>query len=125
MSLCNVFVTTAVRREVNYIWNISIESAYRYLEAEDHFKVIDIFEQRSSFGGLWNYSLQSSIGKTEVPQTSPFQPLEEPIGTVNTAVTARDSNAREENRNLEFPTPMYEDLETNLPHFLMEFSDDH
>lgn len=109
-------------REVDCKWNISIESPFRYLEAENQFKVIDIFEQRSSFGGLWNYSLQSSIGKIDVPQTSPFQPLEEPIWTVN---TARDPNAREENRDLEFPTPMYEDLETNLPHFLMEFSDDH
>lgn len=90
--------------------------------AEDHFKVIDIFEQRSSFGGLWNYSPESSTGKTEVPQTRPVQLLDEPIWTGN---TIRDSNKGNKDGNLEFSTPMYETLETNLPHFLMEYSDDH
>lgn len=98
-----------------------LSQAVRYLEAESHFKAIDIFEQRSSFGGLWNYSPEYSTGKTEVPQTSPIQPLEEPIWTGN---TAQDPNMGNNDCRLEFSTPMYESLETNLPHFLMEYSDD-
>lgn len=98
-----------------------IEPHLRYLQAEDHFKVIEIFEQRSSFGGLWNYSPGPSIGKTVVPQTSPTQPLEEPIWTGN---MARDSSPGGADGGLEFSTPMYDELETNLPHFLMEYSDD-
>lgn len=101
--------------------DLHIESTIRYLLAENHFKVIDIFEQRSSFGGLWNYSPESSSGETQVPQTSPIQPLEEPIWTGN---TERDATTGEKNGGLEFPTPMYEGLETNIPHFLMEYSDD-
>lgn len=100
---------------------LHIESTIRYLEAEHHFKVVEIFEQRSSFGGLWNYSPESSVGKIEVPQTSPIQSLEEPIWRGN---TIRDSNVGEKDGGLEFSTPMYEVLETNLPHFLMEYSDD-
>lgn len=94
----------------------------RYLEAEDYFKVIHVFEQRSSFGGLWNYTPESATGTTKVPQTSPFQPAEQPIWT---RIRPNDSADAEADSSLEFSTPMYEGLETNIPHCLMEFSDDH
>lgn len=104
---------------VHYI--LIISQLLRCLAAEDYFKVIDIFEQRSSFGGLWNYSPEPSTGKIDVPQTNPIQPLEEPVWTGH---SMEDSNMKEKNGRLEFSTPMYDGLETNLPHFLMEYSDD-
>lgn len=75
--------------------------------------MIDVFEQRPSLGGLWNYSQESAGGETRVPQTNPFLPLEEPIKRLNNAHEAR----------LEFQTPMYENLETNIPHDLMQYFD--
>lgn len=77
--------------------------------------MIDIFEQRSSLGGLWNYSPESAGGETRVPQTNPFLPLEKP------SIHKKSSNAHE--TRLEFQTPMYENLETNIPHNLMQYSD--
>lgn len=103
------------------IYFLDTKPEFRYLQAEDHFKVIDIFEQRPSFGGLWNYTPESATGKTNVPQTTPSQSFEEPIWTGN---EPRDPAATEAGDSLEFSTPMYEGLETNIPHFLMEFSDD-
>ena len=70
-----------------------------------------MYEQRSSFGGLWNYSSETPDGKVDIPQTNPNQPQEEP------------SWSDEAKREPHLPSPMYEGLETNIPHFLMEFSD--
>lgn len=89
------------------------EIKHRSLKAECHFNVIDIFEQRSSLGGIWNYSPESAGGETRVPQTNPFLPLEKPITKSRKTHEAR----------LEFQTPMYENLETNIPHNLMQYSD--
>ncbi len=92
--------------------------AYRYLLAEDYFDTIDVFEQQASFGGVWNYS-NDPIGRMDIPQTNPHQPLDDPIwhsisdqlGTVKSAQHAT------------FVSPMYEHLETNIPHSIMEFPD--
>ena len=81
---------------------------------------MDIYEQQASFGGVWNYSndLNEAI---DIPQTNPNQPLDEPIwhdgdgklcdSHVNGAAKAT------------FTSPMYEQLETNIPNSLMKFSD--
>lgn len=88
----------------------------RYLAAERHFEKIDIFEQRSVFGGLWNFCPSNLRGTTKIPQTDPFQPLEEPKWN--------EFDSNEEGYEIPiFPSPMYEGLETNIPHFLMRFSD--
>jgi cation diffusion facilitator CzcD-associated flavoprotein CzcO len=87
----------------------------RYLAAEHHFEKIDIFEQRSVFGGLWNFCPADLRGTTKIPQTDPHQPLEEPKWN--------ELGDQEDYTPPIFPSPMYEGLETNIPHFLMRFSD--
>ena len=92
---------------------------YRYLLAEDYFDTIDIFEQQSSFGGVWNYS-ENSAGFIDIPQTNPNQPLDKPLwrsGRVDDVVKNGLQHAT-------FTSPMYEQLETNIPHTLMAFTDD-
>jgi len=82
--------------------------------------VIDVFEQQSSVGGVWVYSPDTPKGKTEVPQTNPFQPLEEPTWHYRKGKTLEDSRVA---REPTFISPMYDRLETNIPRCLMKFSD--
>ena len=92
--------------------------ARRYLLAEDCFDVIDIFEQQASFGGVWNYS-NDPIGAIDIPQTHPHQALDEPIWQ-----SVSDQNGISKGaRQATFVSPMYERLETNIPHGIMKFSD--
>ncbi len=92
--------------------------AYRYLLAEKCFDTIDVFEQQASFGGVWNYSNDPS-NTIDVPQTNPHKPLEEPIWH-----SISDQNGVAQGaRQATFVSPMYERLETNIPHSLMKFSD--
>ncbi|CAG8227512.1 unnamed protein product [Penicillium salamii] len=90
-------------------------SAVKYLLAEQHFDQIDVFEQRSSVGGAWNYSPSTSkIGlSTPVPQVNPHEPPEKPtwIGSA------------EGKREASFVSPLYDRLETNIPKELMRYSD--
>ena len=92
--------------------------ACRYLLAENCFETIDIFEQQASFGGVWNYS-DDPIGMIDIPQTSPHQPLDKPIWH-----SAPDHNGiANAVQQATFVSPMYEHLETNIPHSIMKFSD--
>ncbi|KAL8725218.1 MAG: hypothetical protein Q9181_006501 [Wetmoreana brouardii] len=89
----------------------------KQLLAERHFDQIDIFEQQASTGGVWNYSPFAPADELSIPQTNPHLPLEEP--------TWADSD--DENHTLPAPifvTPMYDRLESNIPHFLMRHSND-
>ena len=90
----------------------------RYLLAEDCFDAIDIFEQQASFGGVWNYS-NDPIGAVDIPQTNPYQLLDEPVWH---SVSDKDEDANAA-RQAAFVSPMYEHLETNIPHCTMKFSD--
>ena len=92
--------------------------AYRYLLAENCFQTIDIFEQQASFGGVWTY-FKDPVGKIDIPQTNPHQPLDETVcqSLLNQHNIARDA------QQAAFVSPMYEHLETNVPQSLMEFSD--
>ena len=92
--------------------------AYRYLLAEGCFNSIDIFEQQASFGGVWNYS-NDPIGGVGVPQTNPYQPLDEPVWHSVPDQNGFTNGAQQAT----FVSPMYERLETNIPHSLMKFSD--
>lgn len=87
----------------------------RYLLAEQHFDQIDVFEQRSSVGGAWNYSPSSSkIGvSTTVPHLNPHEPPEKPIWI---------SQAEGKHEAI-FVSPLYDRLETNIPKELMRYSD--
>jgi cation diffusion facilitator CzcD-associated flavoprotein CzcO len=74
------------------------------------FTAIDVYEQRSSPGGLWNHTLAAtSDGLFKIPSTNPHVPLELPI---------KASHGRRE-----FVSPVYDTLEVNIPHPMMAFSD--
>ena len=88
--------------------------------AEETFQTIDIYEERASVGGIWNYSPLSPLDGTDVPQTDPHQPIEEPIWR-NSWEKHFGSNS--ETRVATFSSPMYDGLETNIPHLLMRHSD--
>lgn len=92
--------------------------AYRYLLAENRFDTIDIFDQQVSFGGVWNYS-NDAIGAIDIPQTNPFQSLDDPIWH---SVSDQNGVANGSQQST-FVSPMYERLETNIPHSIMKFSD--
>ncbi|KAL8667979.1 MAG: hypothetical protein Q9168_007152 [Polycauliona sp. 1 TL-2023] len=89
----------------------------KYLLAERHFEVIDIFEQQANTGGVWNYSDYAPATEISIPQTDPHQPLEEPTWQCSTGTSATQPIPT-------FATPMYDRLESNLPHFLMKHPDD-
>ena len=68
-------------------------------------------------GGVWNYSNDPG-GPVDVPQTDPDQPLDEP--TWQTDIENGNGIGR---LHPTFASPMYESLETNIPHVLMKYSD--
>lgn len=89
----------------------------RGLLTESDATSIDIFEQQAFFGGVWNYS--NNPGETiDIPQMNPHQPLEGPIWH---SKSMGDGNTNGE-PYATFSSPMYERLETNIPHCLMKYS---
>lgn len=71
-------------------------------------------------GGVWNYTPNLAVDPTRGPHVNPQHPVEKPeydSGQSNhvTAVSPRGEGA--------FVSPMYDALETNIPTFLMQFSD--
>ncbi|KGO63980.1 hypothetical protein PITC_013480 [Penicillium italicum] len=89
-------------------------AAVKYLLAEKCFDRIEVFEQRSSVGGVWNYTPTSSKKglSTTVPQLTPQEPVEKPVWIDHT-----------EGREATFVSPLYDRLETNIPKELMRYSD--
>jgi thioredoxin reductase len=86
----------------------------RYLHAEQAFDVIDVFEQRGYFGGLWRYTPESAGDSMfSVPQTSPHLGLEQPVLSFDCASPG----------GMTFMSPIYQKLETNIPKTLMAYSD--
>ncbi|KAL1882694.1 hypothetical protein VTK73DRAFT_1606 [Phialemonium thermophilum] len=83
-------------------------SAAKYLLAQNAFRKIVVYEQQSEVGGVWNYSKIPSP-TTHVPQVSAFCPPDPPIRLPSEPPL--------------FPTPMYDDLHTNIPGPLMRYSD--
>ncbi|KAL6243618.1 monooxygenase [Rhinocladiella similis] len=81
-------------------------SCAKYLLAEKVFDTIDIYEQRDGVGGIWNLSEPTQSGHIPVPQ-------------INPRYGHQDSGAD----SLEFESPLYDYLETNIPKQLMAFSD--
>ena len=94
---------------------------HRYLLSEDYFSTIDVFEQQDSFGGVWNYS-SDPRGTVDIPQTNPNQPLEEPIWRSSGGLQNGDVDG-EDKKKATFISPIYERLESNIPHVLMKHSD--
>ncbi|KAL9126488.1 MAG: hypothetical protein Q9217_004470 [Psora testacea] len=94
-------------------------AAAKYLLSEKFFDTIEVFEQRDCFGGIWNYCAADQDDEVSIPQTNPFQPLEEPKWQKTDVKIGGDGMFRPH-----FSTPMYDKLETNLPHSLMKHPDD-
>ena len=95
------------------------QTLHRCFFAEACFDTIDVFEQQASFGGCWNY-INDPQDAIDVPQTDPDKPLEEPTwkspnGTSNGLPYGK--------KVATFESPMYERLETNIPHVIMKHSD--
>ena len=88
------------------------ELKLRYLIAEEAFKKIDIFEQRDSVGGVWNYTAEPGPGL-------PSSITSDPAAIFQTPSHGGDGAAR----NPAYVSPMYDQLETNLPRSLMQYSD--
>ncbi|KAK2779513.1 hypothetical protein FQN53_001336 [Emmonsiellopsis sp. PD_33] len=96
-------------------------AAAKYLLAEKCFEKIDIFEQRPRAGGVWNYSSAADKNQQtiDIPQTNPHLPVEEPVWHSTQSPGSDEKIAREAS----FVSPLYDGLETNIPHTLMRFSD--
>ena len=94
----------------------------RYLLAEQAFSKIQIFEQRATVGGIWNYvpCPESAPKDQAVPQTNPFAGLDEPIWRNS---NTNDTLSKEDREKATFLSPLYDRLETNIPRGLMGFSD--
>ncbi|KAF7546317.1 hypothetical protein G7Z17_g8523 [Cylindrodendrum hubeiense] len=85
-------------------------AAAKYLLAEKKFSEVRIFEQRATPGGTWNYSPLTREPNFTIPRTQPSAVPDQaiwPNGSVD----------------VEFLTPIYDQLETNIPHSLMSFAD--
>lgn len=81
----------------------------KYLLAEKAFKTIAIFEQRQNVGGIWNLSGTDRTRRIPIPQIDPR------YGTGTSSSGMNDS--------LEFESPLYDYLETNIPRTMMAYSD--
>ena len=85
--------------------------ACRYLLAEKKFTQVRIFEQRAMPGGVWNHtSITQEEDDFAVPRTTPTQQPDRAIYTDGSDVA-------------QFVSPVYDFLETNIPHVLMNYSD--
>ncbi|KAI1376492.1 FAD/NAD(P)-binding domain-containing protein [Hypoxylon crocopeplum] len=92
-------------------------AAAKYLLAQKGaFPRIDVFEQQAEVGGVWNYSAQPRpVEELPVPQTDAHPQRPDP------PVFSGPNGDRIGNPL--FPSPMYDDLHTNIPHTLMKYSD--
>ncbi|KAH7269436.1 uncharacterized protein BKA55DRAFT_495639 [Fusarium redolens] len=85
-------------------------AAARYLLAEKKFSKIRVFEQRATPGGVWNYTPLAREQGFSVPRTQP-------------SFTPDQAFWPNDNGDVEFMSPIYDLLETNIPHSLMRYSD--
>jgi cation diffusion facilitator CzcD-associated flavoprotein CzcO len=95
----------------------SNSQCFRYLLAEKNFSKIDVFEKRSSVGGVWNYSppaLKQSVS-APVPQLDPNEPVDEPIWHL--------TGGAKETMEPAFISPIYSTLDTNIPKELMAYGE--
>ncbi|KAF8538837.1 hypothetical protein BDD12DRAFT_126903 [Trichophaea hybrida] len=83
--------------------------AARALLEQKCFDTIDVFEQRSDVGGVWNYT----------PQTAPIRIPSTDVNVVEEPVEYVDDSG--ETRKV-YVTAIYDSLETNIPKTLMRFS---
>lgn len=113
-------------------WLYISKQAPRYLLAEKCFEKIVLFEQRPKLGGLWNHTPEDHVdAKFTVPQTDPRGSIENPIWRKPSQILTNGingfsrRNGVQENSTSEpvFVSPIYDNLETNIPYSLMGYSD--
>lgn len=93
--------------------------AAKYLRAEKAFDRIVVFEQRSRSGGIWTYTPdQRNEALFTIPQTSPSGQSQDLLWE---NATIGDQDGVEAIAS--FLSPIYEELETNIPRGLMRFTD--
>jgi cation diffusion facilitator CzcD-associated flavoprotein CzcO len=85
-------------------------AAAKYLLAEKKFSKVRIFEQRATAGGVWNYTPLAREQGFSVPRTQPSYAPDQALWP-------------NEHGDVEFMSPIYDLLETNIPHSLMSYSD--
>ncbi|EEU48821.1 uncharacterized protein NECHADRAFT_103236 [Fusarium vanettenii 77-13-4] len=85
-------------------------AAAKYLLAEKKFSKVHIFEQRATPGGVWNYTPLARENGFSVPRTKPSSLPDQ-------ALWPKDGG------EVEFMSPIYDLLETNIPHSLMNYTD--
>lgn len=84
----------------------------RYLHAEKSFSAITIFEQRDEVGGVWCHTSHNTVDEDfAIPHTKPTTTAEKPVAP------------KQINGDIIFQSPVYDLLETNIPHTLMGYSD--
>ncbi|KAK3111237.1 monooxygenase [Teratosphaeriaceae sp. CCFEE 6253] len=97
-------------------------AAAKYLLAEHAFSRIQVYEQRSGVGGIWNYVPHESPSPhdVDIPQTDSHAVADLPIWQQSDSTKVLGEQAQED---AVFMTPLYDRLETNIPRGLMGFSD--
>nr|OQO26084.1 hypothetical protein B0A51_05814 [Rachicladosporium sp. CCFEE 5018] len=91
-----------------------------YLVAEQAFSKIQIFEQRSTVGGIWNYVPCPTGTAARVARGySDVEKVEGRMADTSTDHLFGDTSVK----HVEPLTPLYDRLETNIPRDLMGFSD--
>ncbi|KAI1492236.1 putative flavin dependent monooxygenase [Biscogniauxia mediterranea] len=86
-------------------------AAAKYLVSEKKFAKIEVFEQRSAVGGIWNYTPLNVLDREfTIPRTKPSK-------LPDTAIWADGVPGAQ------FVSPVYDFLETNIPNTLMNYSD--
>jgi cation diffusion facilitator CzcD-associated flavoprotein CzcO len=98
----------------------------RYLRAEKAFDEIVVFEQRSTSGGIWNYTGdEKDEDLFAVPQTDPRGRIQDPTWKTPPSSTglSATNGANGTKTIASFLSPIYEKLETNIPRGLMGFQD--
>ncbi|KUJ18586.1 FAD/NAD(P)-binding domain-containing protein, partial [Mollisia scopiformis] len=86
-------------------------AAAKFLRAENSFSEIDVYERRSTPGGLWNHSAETHGDGFEdrIPSTSPHVPLEHPAA-------GGESSGH-------YVSPVDDFMASNIPKTLMRYSD--
>ncbi|THX83554.1 putative flavin dependent monooxygenase [Aureobasidium pullulans] len=96
-------------------------AAAKYLLAEKAFERIDVYEQRSRVGGVWDYSPeQKTPDDLPVPSVTPHAGLAKPKWLQSGTRKALGGRVEEDSL---FLSPLYDRLETNIPRTLMGYSD--
>ena len=95
----------------------------KYLVAEKAFSRIDVFEQRDNVGGIWNLSKPVRSKRIPIPQDDPCYGQSQKRRLTN-GNGSRHTNGHDpgSEASLEFESPLYDYLETNIPKDIMAHS---